>query len=188
MTNYLAVLTIVFMMGAVIIRVLMMKKDGIAAMKFGQLDKTDFLIPPFALFYFYTVFAAAFHLPIVSTQEFFQSEGMAWLGVFCCLSGLALLIWAICSFGKSFRVGIDEDCPDPLVTTGAFAFSRNPIYIAFAIILIGQFLIFSNWILLIYLGAGMWLFHRQVLREEGFLKKYYGKEYSDYCTRVKRYL
>ena len=32
-------------------------------MHFGHLDKTDFLIPPFALFYFYTVFAAAFNLP-----------------------------------------------------------------------------------------------------------------------------
>jgi protein-S-isoprenylcysteine O-methyltransferase Ste14 len=31
-------------------------------------DQTDFLIPPFALFYFYIVFAAAFALPTVSRQ------------------------------------------------------------------------------------------------------------------------
>ena len=57
---------------------------------------------------------------------------------------------------------------DQLVTTGIFAFSRNPIYIAFGLILLGQFLVFPNWILLVYLGAGTWLFHRQVLREEAF--------------------
>lgn len=188
MTRYIAALTIVLLIGAVLTRALQMKRDGIKAFHFGKIDKTDFLIPPFALFYFYTVFAAAFHLPIVSTQEFFQSEGIAWLGVFCCLVGLLVLLWSLASFGPSFRVGIDEDYPDRLITTGIFAISRNPIYGAFAFIMLGQFLIFSNWILLIYLGAAMWLFHRQVLREEGFLKKHYGKEYSEYCTRVKRYL
>ncbi len=45
-------------------------------MHFGKIDKTDFLIPPFALFYLYTVFAVAFDLPLVSTQEFFHSEGI----------------------------------------------------------------------------------------------------------------
>jgi hypothetical protein len=29
-------------------------------MNFGRIDKKDFLIPPFAIFYFYIVFAAAF--------------------------------------------------------------------------------------------------------------------------------
>jgi protein-S-isoprenylcysteine O-methyltransferase Ste14 len=55
------------------------------------------------------------------------------------------------------------------VTSRIFAHSRNPIYVAFALILIGQFLIFSNWILLIYAGAAAVLFHRQVLREEEYL-------------------
>jgi protein-S-isoprenylcysteine O-methyltransferase Ste14 len=85
-------------------------------------------------------------------------------------------------------VGIDVDHPDKLITTGVFAFSRNPIYVAFAFILLGQFLIFSNWIVLAYLIAGVWLFHRQVLREEGFLKDHYGQEYAAYCQRVRRYL
>jgi protein-S-isoprenylcysteine O-methyltransferase Ste14 len=85
-------------------------------------------------------------------------------------------------------VGIDTDHPDKLITTGVFAFSRNPIYVAFALILLGQFLIFSNWILLVYLGAAIWLFHRQVLREEDFLKRHYGQEYLEYCNRVRRYV
>src|SRR5262245_24482504 len=67
------------------------------------------------------------------------------------------------SFGKSFRVGIDTSRPDKLVTDGIFAYSRNPIYVSGALILTGQFLIWSNWILLIYALAGFWLFHRQVL-------------------------
>ena len=188
MQAYLAALTIVLLLGMVLARALLMSRQGIKAIYFGNLDKKDFLIPPFALFYFYMVFANAFNFPAVSTQEFFHSEIIAWFGVFLCLAGLLLLLWSLLSFGMSFRVGIDTDHPDKLVTTGVFAFSRNPIYVAFWIILMGQFLIFPNWILLVYLGAATWLFHRQVLREEAFLSNQYGRQYAEYANQVRRYL
>jgi protein-S-isoprenylcysteine O-methyltransferase Ste14 len=133
------------------------------------------------------VFAAAFNFPTVSTQEFFHSGAISWVGVFFCLVGLLFVLWSLVSFGQSFRVGIDLDHPDKLITTGVFSISRNPIYVAFAVFLLGQFLIFSNWILLVYIGGALWLFHRQVLLEEDYLKKHYGMEYSEYCNRVRRY-
>ncbi len=188
MRGYIAALTMIVLIGSVVTRVLLMKRKGLQAMKFGQIDKTDFIIPPFALFYLYTIFAAAFHWPILSRQQFFHSEIISWLGVFFCLAGVGLLWSSLFSFGKSFRVGIDTTHPDILVTTGVFAFTRNPIYVAFSLVLIGQFLIFSNWILLMYLIAAFWLFHRQVLREEDFMKQHYGQAYTAYCQRVRRYL
>lgn len=187
MPRYFAALTLVLLLGMVLTRVLLMKRKGIKAMHFGNIDKTDFLILPFALFYFYTVFAAAFSLPIVSRQTFFSSGVIAWIGILFCLAGLLLLLGSLISFGKSFRVGIDTDQPDQLITTGVFAFSRNPIYVAFGLVLLGQFLVFSNWILLVYLGAAIWLFHRQVVREEAYLRQHYGKEFVEYCNRVRRY-
>jgi protein-S-isoprenylcysteine O-methyltransferase Ste14 len=105
-----------------------------------------------------------------------------------CLAGLAFLILSLIAFGKSFRVGIDVDAPDRLVTGGIFALSRNPIYVGFFSILIAEFLIFPNWITLAYLVAAVWLVHRQILREEEFLRDYYGQEYTAYCERVRRYL
>jgi protein-S-isoprenylcysteine O-methyltransferase Ste14 len=188
MQGYLAALTIVLLVGMVLVRVFLMSRAGTRAMHFGRIDKTDFLIPPFALFYFYTVFAAAFGLPLVSTQTFFDSEFIAWVGVFLCFAGLALLILSLVSSGKSFRVGIDIDHSGKLVTTGIFACSRNPIYVAFGSVLLGQFLVFPNWIMLVYFAAGIWLMHRQVLREEEFLRKQYGDEYGEYCKRVRRYV
>jgi protein-S-isoprenylcysteine O-methyltransferase Ste14 len=157
-------------------------------MKFGEIDRTDFLIPPFALFYFYIVFAAAFGLPSVSARPFFHSEPGAWVGVAACAAGLLLLLWSLISFRESFRIGIDTDRPDRLITSGIFALSRNPIYVAFAFILTGEFLIFPNAILLAYIVGFLLLVHRQVLREEDYLKAHYGQEYLDYCNRVRRYL
>jgi len=188
MPRYIAVLTLVLMLGLVLTRTVMLRRRGVQAMKFGELDKTDFFIPPFALFYFYLVFAAAFHWPTVSTQEFFHSDVISWTGVALCLAGLSLLLWSLVSFGQSFRVGIDVDHPDKLITTGVFARTRNPIYVAFAAILTGQFLIFPKWVLLLYIAAAAWLFHRQVLREEAFLKQHYGQQYMEYCRRVRRYV
>jgi protein-S-isoprenylcysteine O-methyltransferase Ste14 len=188
MPRYFGVLTILLLIGMVLMRVLLMKRKGIDAMNFGKIDKTDFIIPPFALFYFYCVFAAAFGFPSVSTQVFFDPMVSAWIGAVFCLAGLVLMAWSLISFGQSFRVGIDQEYPDRLITTGVFAISRNPIYVAFAVVLLGQFLIFPNWILLLYLGGAIGLFHRQVLREEDYLKGHYGKEYTEYCNRVRRYV
>jgi len=115
-------------------------------MHFGSIDKKDYFIPPIVLFYFYTVFAAALDWPLVGGRRFFRSEAVAWIGIGLCCAGLLVMLASLISFGRSFRVGIDVDRPDELVTTGAFAWSRNPIYVALFLVLVGQFLVFPNWV------------------------------------------
>jgi protein-S-isoprenylcysteine O-methyltransferase Ste14 len=188
LSGYLAAVTIVLLIGMVLTRVALLRRTGTRAMHFGSIDKTDFLIPPVALFYFYTVFAAAFGWPLVGGGKLFQSGTLAWVGVGLCCGGLLVLLASLISFGRSFRVGIDVDHPDELVTTGVFAYSRNPIYVGLFLVLVGQFLVFPNWIPLVYLVAGTWLFHRQVLREEEFMRRHYGEQYAAYCRRVRRYV
>jgi protein-S-isoprenylcysteine O-methyltransferase Ste14 len=188
MPKYLGALTLVLLLGMVLSRVFLLRRQGITAMKFGETHKTDFLILPFALLYFYTILAAAFDWPAVSSQRFFQSEAVAWLGVLFCLAALLLMLWSLVSFRQSFRIGIDTDRPDALITADAFAYSRNPIYVAFIMMATGQFLIFPNPIPLIYVGGAVWLIHRQILREEEFMRGHYGQAYADYCSRVRRYL
>jgi protein-S-isoprenylcysteine O-methyltransferase Ste14 len=186
--GYLAAATIVLLIGTVLTRVFVLSRTGTRAMHFGSIDKTDFLIPPVALFYFYTVFAAAFGWPLVNGDRLFHVQALPWFGVALCFAGLLVLLASLISFGRSFRVGIDADHPDQLVTTGIFEWSRNPIYVGFFFVLAGQFLVFPNWVPLVYLFAGTWLFHRQVLREEEFMRRHYGEEYEAYCRRVRRYL
>ncbi|WP_326492979.1 isoprenylcysteine carboxylmethyltransferase family protein [Caproiciproducens galactitolivorans] len=171
----------------VLSRILFMRRKGIKALKFGETDKKDFLIPPFGLLYFYLILANAFNLPKLGFA-LFHNEMIRWVGAGLCILGLFLFLSALISFGMSLRVGIDKDHPGPLVTSGAFAISRNPLYIAFGLVLIGIFFIFPNSILFLYLIAGLWLLNRQVLREEDSLKKIYGEEYRSYCKKVRRYL
>jgi protein-S-isoprenylcysteine O-methyltransferase Ste14 len=186
--QYIGAGTLVMVVAMVIARLVMLRRRGIRAMKFGETHKTDFLIPPVALFYAYSVLATAFSWPKIADHAFFQSENVRWAGVALCIAALAVLLWSLISFGKSFRVGIDEDHPGGLVTTGVFALSRNPIYVAFALVLVGEFLVYSSWIRLLYLMGGILLLHRQVMREEGYLSAQYGEEYAEYRARVRRYM
>ncbi|MCT9856530.1 methyltransferase family protein [Priestia megaterium] len=187
MQGYFAIISLLLMMIMVIIRAKQLGKKGIKAFKFGELDKKDFFIIPFALLFFYLIFSNVFDLPKLGTK-LFTNEVFSWIGVVLCTMGLVLFSLSIISFGKSFRVGIDEEKPGELITTGVFAISRNPIYTAFGFVLIGIFLILTNWILLLYVFAGFWLFNRQVQLEEKSLKKIYGEEYEAYCKKVRKYL
>src|SRR6201998_4249353 len=173
MPQYLAALMVVLLLGTVVSRVVLLRRTGTRAMHFGELDKTDFLIPPVALFYFYTVFAAAFGWPLASSRRFFQSTTAAWFGVGLCVGGVVILAASLLWFGRSLRIGIDVDQPGGLVTTGIFAVSRNPIYVGFFVFLVGQLLVFPSWGALIYLVAATALFHRQVVREEEFMRQHY---------------
>ncbi len=188
MQRYFGALTMFLLIAMVLTRIAMLKTRGVSAMHFGQTDKSDFLLPPFVLFYFYTVSAHAFGLPTPGGSAFFSLVVAGWAGVVLCTAGLLLMAWSLLSFGRSFRVGIDAEHPDKLITTGIFAITRNPIYVAFGLVLLGQFLLFPNWVTLIFLVCGAVVIHRQVLREERFLRRHYGPAYVDYTDRVRRYL
>lgn len=188
MPGYLAALALALCPVLVAVRLIVLRRRGTDALHFGRIDNKDFLIPPFALAYFYAVFAGAFGWPLVGSGRFFSSTPVAWAGVALCFGGVLLVGLSLVAFGRSFRVGIDTDNPDKLVTSGVFAISRNPIYVGFGLVLLGQFLVFPSWVPLIYLLAALWLFNRQVLREEAFMREHYGREYADYCGRVRRYL
>jgi protein-S-isoprenylcysteine O-methyltransferase Ste14 len=188
MPSYLGALATVVLLAIVLVRVGLLRARGVTAMRFGELDKTDFLIPPFAFLYFYVIFANAFRWPALPHGEFFQSARVSWIGVSSCAVALLLILLSLISFGRSFRIGIDTDRPDRLVTSGIFGLTRNPMYVAFGLLFLGELLIQPNWILLTYLVAGIGLFHRQVLREEDYLGQHYGEEYRMYCKRVRRYL
>lgn len=187
MVRYIAASALVLLVMLVMIRTLQLKRLGIKAVQFGEKDKTDFLILPFAFLLLYIVFASAFGLPEIGAQ-LFDDTFTGWIGVIVCIIGILLFIYALISFGKSFRVGLDEDHPGELVTTGAFSISRNPIYTAFELVLAGIFLIIPNWIVMIYVFAGIWLFNRQILLEEQSLKGIYGEKYMEYCKKVRRFL
>lgn len=174
----------------VLLRAAALRKKGIRAIVFGATDKTDFLLVFPVLAVLYAVCANAFGLPLWKplATPFWLSPAPGWAGVALCAAAVIGIAVSLSSFGDSFRVGIDEENPDRLVTTGMFAVSRNPIYVCFDLFFSGQLLIHRNLAILAFAVLFALLIHRQILREESFLKLHYGAPYEAYCRKVRRYL
>jgi hypothetical protein len=68
------------------------------------------------------------------------------VGAVAMLAGF--LLW-LAAMRAMWRIGIDRDNPGRLVTEGIFAWTRNPIYSAFGLLLLGSFLMQGRAILLI---------------------------------------
>ena len=174
----------------VLIRAALLRRKGIRAIVFGATDKTDFLLVPFVLAIIYAILANSFQFPLWEplVHPFWKTVIPGWVGLGLSAAAIMGLIVTLISFGDSFRVGIDEEKADRLVTTGMFGFSRNPIYVCFDSFFIGLFLVHRNIVILLAVIAFALLIHRQILREEKFLHSHYGADYEEYCRNVRRYL
>ncbi|MEO0542577.1 MAG: isoprenylcysteine carboxylmethyltransferase family protein [Pseudomonadota bacterium] len=78
---------------------------------------------------------------------------------------------------------------DNLVASGIFRLSRNPIYVANVLLIIGFALRWSNaWLFLLAPLAGLATQELAIKREEKHLEAQFGDEYLSYKSRVRRWL
>jgi protein-S-isoprenylcysteine O-methyltransferase Ste14 len=97
--------------------------------------------------------------------------------------GILLGTWAVRAAGNT-----DIENPSELVTIGPFAYSRNPMYVAWTALYVGiAFIINTVW-LFILLPIVMVVTHITVRREERSLESAFGDDYRDYENDVRRYL
>jgi len=116
-------------------------------------------------------------------------QWLTWVGYF--VMGLGGLL--IVASDRYFRRhGTNTDCSTPdtgLVTTGPYRFSRNPIYLSFAVIFIGLSLKANAptlaGVALLMLAA---LYRLVVLPEERHLETVFGSHYQAYARRVRRWI
>jgi protein-S-isoprenylcysteine O-methyltransferase Ste14 len=119
------------------------------------------------------------------SQRSFHLAAIAPLGI-----GVLLLLWCVRDFyvaGKGTLAPWDP--PRRLVIVGLYRWSRNPMYLAVSLILIGWAVAFWSRTLAIYAFAVILMFHlRVVLGEEPWLAGTHGEEWRRYRARVPRWL
>jgi len=110
--------------------------------------------------------------------------------------GVIGLIFSVGLFISGFNLfkSYGED-PNPststnrLIKTGIYAYTRNPIYLAFVLFFISMFLVFENIMyFLTAIGISIWLHHWVIKIEENYLQNNFNDEYIRYKGAVKRWL
>lgn len=115
------------------------------------------------------------------------SVRLAWipcrlLAAFCVLAGAVLWVDAVIIRRIAQHIQNNE-----LVTDGAYAWVRNPIYAAIMLVMWGLLLWSGNLLLLLLCPVYHLLMTIMVKRtEEKWLTARYGAAYQDYCKRVNR--
>jgi len=76
-----------------------------------------------------------------------------------------------------------------IVVSGAYRFSRNPLYLSLLLLLIGiAFFMFSLWLFFTVPVLFMLFFFKAVKPEENYLSQKFGKDYLDYSAKVRRWI
>ncbi|TCO70332.1 methyltransferase family protein [Rhodovulum euryhalinum] len=123
-------------------------------------------------------------LPLDLTGRAGDMAGMALVA-----AGLAVSGWAALHFVLERTSLIPRETPNTLVTTGLYRFSRNPIYLADAAILLGLILIWdalpSLILVPVFIKVIEWRFIR---KEEAAIRARFGAAFEAYCARVRRWI
>jgi protein-S-isoprenylcysteine O-methyltransferase Ste14 len=111
----------------------------------------------------------------------------AWIGHGCgwplILAGLCLGAWAVRA-----AAGVDLERPNQLLDSGPYAFSRNPMYVAWTVGYVGVALVAGTAWPLLLLPVVLVVTQVVVMREERSLERRFGAAYRRYKTSVRRYL
>jgi protein-S-isoprenylcysteine O-methyltransferase Ste14 len=111
------------------------------------------------------------------------------VGLVLALAGFAATLAGQTGMGASWRIGVDPAERTDLVTTGVFAYVRNPIFTAMVLAQFGMVLMVPTWIsatALVTLIAAVELQVRAV--EEPYLRLVHGETYAPCAARTGRFI
>ncbi len=141
-----------------------------------------------APFYFVLALAVSFLLdflkptPLVA-QPLPETVGYLIVGLSFVLLWLVDREFSACETSSSCRLG-----DSALIVSGPFRFSRNPGYLAMAVMLIGLALTTNSLWLIVMIAPGCYAVYRFCIRkEEAYLERKFGDNYRRYRNSVRRW-
>lgn len=111
------------------------------------------------------------------------------LGLLCLGVGLGIYSWCVLDFIR-FGQGTPAPihAPKHLVIRGLYHYSRNPMYVAVLLVVLGWVLMYTNITLLLYWVVVAACFQLMVVYyEEPVLQTLFGDSYEDYKKSVNRW-
>ena len=114
---------------------------------------------------------------------------VVWLCLSCLVAAGCLVVAAVIEFARVRTTIVPRKAPSGLITSGIFRYSRNPIYLADLLILVGLALLWGSVIGLLLVPVLGWILHVRFIRgEEERLTEAFGEEYLSYCAATRRWI
>lgn len=112
-----------------------------------------------------------------------------WLGLILLLTCFGIIAWCKKLFDVAGTPVPPNQPATAIVTTGAYAYSRNPMYLSFMIGYVGLSLLADAPAMLL-LGFVLFYFldQRVIAPEEKYLSEKFGTVYTDYKDEVRRWI
>ncbi|WP_372838752.1 isoprenylcysteine carboxylmethyltransferase family protein [Phaeovulum sp.] len=115
--------------------------------------------------------------------------GGGWLGVALVVVGLVLMFVAAAQMVARHTTFVPRRDPSALVTSGVYALSRNPIYLADALVLAGLLIHWHALWAAPLVPAFMVVIARRFIRdEEARIAAHFGDAWHAYAARTRRWL
>jgi protein-S-isoprenylcysteine O-methyltransferase Ste14 len=112
-------------------------------------------------------------------------------GIAIALAGAAMAISGVTAFrrAKTTVNPLKPETSSSLVTSGVYRFTRNPMYVGLALVLLAWAVFLSSpWGLLGPLVFALYMTRFQIMPEEKILLGMFGTAYSEYQSKVRRWL
>jgi protein-S-isoprenylcysteine O-methyltransferase Ste14 len=131
------------------------------------------------------IFCLDRYLPLA---RFTGNSAMA-VGSVLIVAGLLLLVFAGGLFKRAGTEMIPFRDVSALVTDGVYRFSRNPMYLGMALVLLGTACTTGVASGLLVTPAFMTVIEWRFIRpEEAMLRRVFGEDFEAYCSRVRRWI
>ncbi|WP_417580503.1 methyltransferase family protein [Pelagibacterium sp.] len=147
------------------------------------------LPPTYPVMFLVGAIACEFVVPLQFLQ---QPALMSWSSLVALVlvtCGLSLAVWSAFTF-KVAGTHVEPMLPTlKIVTDGPYRISRNPIYLGFLLIFGGVSIGFSLEWGLVAVPILLFVLDRVVVqREEAYLTRKFGAEYTDFLARTRRWI
>lgn len=114
---------------------------------------------------------------------------VGWTGLAVAVVGFVATVGAQAAMGSSWRIGVREAEETELVTTGAFRWSRNPIFAAMVVAVLGLTIAVPNVVQVVALVTLVVAVELQVRGvEEPYLLQRHGSSFAEYASRTGRFV
>lgn len=148
-------------------------------------DNANVIIFPPLLFLITAALAIStkLFLPAVQFPLPVQLSGFAWI-----MLGMLIMMAAVRQLNLHKTTVHPDGITTAIVTQGIFKYSRNPIYVSFTLLYLGIMLLVNSLMGILFLLPLLIITQKGIVeREEKYLTKKFGEEYTNYKSQVRRW-